>query len=274
MITRIFHPAPALSDVVEFYYYYTIDFSQPAIQYYATPLLQGMAFNIGKQAQHHTYNGKTETIKNQAYLFGQCTCPRVIMGENTGAEIIGVKFRPLGITKITGINMEHMADRTVAAEDLWGHEFESLFDEMQSASCMENAIAALENFLLKKYLKTKVHYRVDSIQNALLLISQQNGNLSIKALQKTVNISRKTLERAFTHTIGIQPKLYARIVRFNAIKGHMDRQPYSKNNLISLAHDYGFYDSSHFTAEFKYFSGITPMEYLKGKNQMYFSTAN
>jgi hypothetical protein len=59
MIDRIFHPIPVLSDVVEYYLYYKIDPTQSAIQYYATPLMQGLVFNFGSKPQHHTFGGKT-----------------------------------------------------------------------------------------------------------------------------------------------------------------------------------------------------------------------
>ncbi len=271
MIYRIFHPLPVLSDVVDYYLYYKIDTNRPAIQQYATPLLQGMVFNFEKQPQYHIYNGKTVTLYNQAYLFGQGTCPRTIREDHNGVKILGVKFKPLGMTKITGINMEHMADQIIAAEDIWGNEFNLLSDEMLSAPSLEEAVSTLEKFLIKKYIKTNLHHRIENTRKALSMITQQKGNITIKSLQEQTNISRKTLERLFIHSIGIHPKLYSRIVRFNAIKETIDHN-LSEENLTSLALDSGFYDSSHFISEFKKFSGVTPGAYLKSKKQLYFST--
>ena len=270
MIDRIFFPTPVLSDVVDFYLYYTIDPDQPSIQHYATPVMQGLVFNFRKQPQYHSYNGKTFTSRAQAYLFGQCTCPRVVSEDENGAEVLGIKFKPLGISKITGINMEHMANQIVAAEDIWGNEFELLCDEMLSAPSLEKMIAILEKFLIGKFIHTTLYHRVNNAQNALSLITSKNGNISVKSLQEQTNTSRKTLERSFMHYVGIHPKLYTRIVRFNVLKEYMDRN-FLDENLTSLALKFGFYDSSHFIAEFKNFSGTTPTEYLKSKKKLYFS---
>lgn len=98
-------------------------------------------------------------------------------------------------------------------------------------------------------------------ENAITLITSSNGTMDIKTLQSKTNTSRKTLEWTFEHYLGISPK-HSRIVRFNAVKEVMDRMPIMEN-LTPLALDLGFYDSSHFAAEFKCFSGITPPAYLK-----------
>lgn len=271
MIDRIFLPSPVLSDVVAYYLYYKIDPTQSAIQHYATPLMQGLVFNFNPQPQHHTFNNKTLTLQKQAYFFGQCTCPRVVTEDHNGVEVVGVMFKPLGITKITGINMEHMANQIIAADDIWGNRLEFLSDAMQSASSLEYAITVLENFLIEEYLGTNLKSRIDTIRYALSLITEQKGNIPVKLLQEKTSTTRKTLERSFMHGVGIHPKLYARIVRFNAIKEQIDRHPCS-TNLTLLALDFGFYDSSHFSAEFRNFCGITPTEYLNNKRQLYFST--
>jgi AraC-like DNA-binding protein len=262
MIYRIFHPVPVLADVVEHYWYAQLTLDQSAIQHYPTPLMQGLAFNFRKQSEEHSYGGQTQILHKEAYLFGQPTCPRVITTNERGIDILGVKFKPLGITKITGINMECMADQIIAAEDIWGNELELLCDEMQSAPSLEQTLSVLEKFLISKYLSTSLHYRVENAENAITLITGTNGTIDVKTLQSKTNTSRKTLERTFEHYLGISPKLYSRIVRFNAVKEAMDRKP-EIANLTPLAHDFGFYDSSHFAAEFKRFSGTTPSAYLK-----------
>ncbi|WP_027376383.1 helix-turn-helix domain-containing protein [Kaistella palustris] len=262
MIYRVFHPCPELSDVVEYYWYSKVDLENAAVQLYATPLLQGMAFNFKQQSEHHEYNGQTVTLSKQAYIFGQPTCPRVITTSEKGVDIIGVKFKALGISKITGINMEHMADQIIAAEDIWPVGFDFLCDEMQSAPSLEATVEVLEKFLCREMYKTSVHYRIQNAQNAVALITGSCGQLEIADVQNMTNTSRKTLERAFLNYLGLTPKFYARIIRFNALKEYLVSNPQNES-LTSLAYDHGFYDSSHLSAEFKRFSGCTPTGFLK-----------
>ncbi len=262
MIYEIFSPSPVLSDVVEHYWYSKIDLKESIQQHYPTPLLQGLVFNFKNQVESHTYNNKTLTLSKSAYIFGQPVSPRVVTTDKKGIDILGVKFKPLGIPKITGIHMEYFTDSIIPVEDIWGKELDLLCDEMQSTNSLENSFAVLENFLIHKYLHTSLHYRSENTQHALALINKSNGNIRIKTLQEQTGTSRKTLERAFLNYVGIHPKLYTRIVRFNAVKDAIDKASFTKK-ISAASLDYGFYDVSHFISEFKHFAGCTPQDYLK-----------
>lgn len=121
----------------------------------------------------------------------------------------------------------------------------------------------LENFLLKKYVKTKIPTRVESVYNALSLLEFYQGNIDIKTLQSLTNTSRKTLERAFSNYLGLKPKFYAEIIRFNNAKKLIDQS--SDIDITDISYRMGYYDNSHFAAEFKRFSGQSPTEYFKNK---------
>lgn len=261
MIQLLFNPSPLLSEIVAHFWYSKVDLSGAVLQHYPTPLLQGLTFNFRRLEEHHAYNDKVVTLSKQAYFFGQPTGPREATTHKEGIEILGVKFKPLGIAKVTGINMEHLADQIIAAEDIWGREVELLCDAMQSAHGLAGAIQVLETFLLDKYNKTRLHYRIDQVKDVLSLIEQTHGAITIKELQYQTNITRKTLERAFLNFAGLPPKLYSQIVRFNAAKDGLDKMLASQN-LSDWAYDIGYYDGSHFAAAFKRFSGVTPREYI------------
>lgn len=261
MIYRVFPPCPPLSAVVSHFWYSKVKLSGSVIQHHPTPLLQGLVFNFRRQEERHAYNNQVIALHKQAYLFGQPVSPREVTTHKDGIDIIGVSFKPLGIAKITGIQMEHIADGIIAAEDIWGRELEWLCDEMQSAACLEDALQVLETFLLARYTRTRLHYRVDNVRHALSLIEQSHGTVSIKDLQYQTHTSRKTLERAFLNYVGLKPKLYSEIVRYNAAKDWIDKT-FTDQRIAAFAYDSGYYDGSHFAAEFRRFSGVTPREYI------------
>lgn len=266
MIYKIFKPIPALNDIVDHFWYSKIELNSAIIQHYPTPLLQGLVFNFTQKEEHHAYRNEVVSLYKNAYIFGQPICPRVITTHHQGVDILGVKFKPLGITRVSGINMEYMADKIIAAEDVWGNEVESLCDEMQSAPQLEDSIKVLERFLLHKYFSTRLHYRVENVENSLLLMEQSYGQISVRDIQMLTNTSRKTLERAFLNYVGLTPKLYASIVRFNAVKERIDKGV-KWEPITNIALEGGYFDSSHFAAEFKRFSSLTPKEYIQNITQ-------
>ena len=137
-----------------------------------------------------------------------------------------------------------------------------LFEQMQSMAKVEQRIAILEKFLLKKCSEIRLHYRVNNVENALSLIKNLKGSIGVSKLMYETNTSRRTLERAFKNYLGITPKLYCELTRFNAAKELMDTNLLNQN-LSGLAFDLNYCDGSHFSAEFKRFADMTPMEYIK-----------
>ena len=262
MISECYNPIDGLKDIVEYYWNTKVTLNSTVVHYYPPPLLQGLAFSFQKQHEKHEFGDKKIELDKHSYFFGQPTCRRTITNSGSEIDILGVKLTPLGIVKLTGIQMENMANSIVNANDVWGSDFSMLFEQMQSMAKVEQRIAILEKFLLKKCSKIRLHYRVNNVENALSLIKNLKGSIGVSKLMYETNTSRRTLERAFKNYLGITPKLYCELTRFNAAKEWMDTNLLNQN-LSGLAFDLNYCDGSHFSAEFKRFADMTPMEYIK-----------
>ncbi len=91
-------------------------------------------------------------------------------------------------------------------------------------------------------------------------IQQQHGNERMKLLKEGGDRSARTLERSFLTTVGLRPKVVARIVRLRRIIQLMQEEP--DTSLAALAFDAGYYDQAHFNREFKSFTGKSPRDYF------------
>lgn len=262
MICNFYKPIPALAEIVERYWYLKMDATNAALQHYATPMMQCLAFNFYAGQDFQATSNKVIKLDKPFYFFGQQTSARFMGSNEKRVHALGVKFKPLGITKLTGINMQYMANNIIGADDVWGREVESLGDEVQSAGSDKRAIDVLEMFLLKKFVQNKLHDRINRVDHALSLIERSHGAINICDLQHESNTSKKTLERAFMNYLGINPKLYSRIIRFNAAKKWIDKS-FKNQNFSRLAYNLDYCDGAHFSAEFKRFSDMTPTEYLQ-----------
>jgi AraC-like DNA-binding protein len=256
----IYFPCEELSEIVECYWHCTTMPGKCVKQHYATPLLQGMAFNFLKLHEYHEFDNKKLCLDKVGYIFGQPTSSRLITSDLKGVAIFGVKFKPLGINKVTGINMAHLANKIISLEDIWPNEMDFLYDEMQSALDIMGCIAVLEKFLVQKLLKSRFHYKQEVVEEALSHIQSHKGSLKIDVLQRETYTAKKTLQRAFTECIGITPKLYSRIIRFNHAKVLIEQC--QKLDTLDIATQLNYYDQSYFSSEFKQFSGITPTVYF------------
>lgn len=101
---------------------------------------------------------------------------------------------------------------------------------------------------------------------AVNIIVRQKGNVTIEHLADQVNVSRQFLSRQFSERIGISPKHFARIVRFNALHRFLASQP--KTRLVDVTYNFGYFDQSHFIKDFIEFMGMSPSEYLVLSTEM------
>jgi AraC-like DNA-binding protein len=103
------------------------------------------------------------------------------------------------------------------------------------------------------------------LEHTLSTIHTTQGQITVQQICDHFDIYPKRLEREFKKHIGITPKFYSRIVRFNhaltAIHQH------THMHWIDLVYELGYFDQAHFIKEFAYFLGQTPQTYQSSLTQ-------
>jgi AraC-like DNA-binding protein len=85
-------------------------------------------------------------------------------------------------------------------------------------------------------------------------------------MEKSTGLGVRRLERKSARHLGVSPKTFARIVRFNgvtdaaAIPGPPD--------WVRLAGDFGFADQPHLVREFESLSGLTSADYMHAADEL------
>ena len=134
----------------------------------------------------------------------------------------------------------------------------TLFFEKLSRTELLNGKAALFHSLLEPCLPLT---QVNTLTGYMLSkINETQGNVRIHELAEELHYSERHLSRVFLDSMGISPKTFARIVRFqNAIDAIMNQTMHSLcDSIIEL----GYSDQAHFQREFKQYTGITPKRFL------------
>jgi transcriptional regulator GlxA family with amidase domain len=98
------------------------------------------------------------------------------------------------------------------------------------------------------------------LDDILEKIQQSGGQLSICELCEKEKISMRKLERSFNEVVGVSPKVYMRLVRFNRVFKLIQQEDLSKAESTYLC---GYFDQAHFNKDFKTFSGEDPGTYFK-----------
>lgn len=116
-----------------------------------------------------------------------------------------------------------------------------------------------ESMLLKQFSPALAIHPV--INYAVNHITAKPEVAIIKNIACQTGYSHKHLVALFEKYVGVSPKSFLRILRFQKAVREMENT--GKADLTRLALDCGYYDQSHFISDFKTFSGYTPLVYSK-----------
>lgn len=265
---KTYPPTPALSSIVDYYWRSVVSLCDALTQEVHTPLMQGMTFNLNRLQEKMVFTDKTLDMTGYCYLFGQPMANRLSLSNPRGIDILGVKFKTHGLYILTAMDMTYLADDLVLAEDIWPkEEVAGLCEAMYEAVDTTGMIAILEHFLIQKCRHHEHLFQDRRIAFATRHMEKESGR-SLRDIQALTYLSERTLERHFKSRIGMSPKTYQRICRYNAVKARLDEAPVV--SWPELIYSYGYYDQSHFIKEFKRFAGKTPQEYTDAKTQPLF----
>lgn len=255
-----YFPCEALQDIVEFYWHSKCDLNESLVQEMYTPTFQALSFNLSGWHEDIVSETTDLCMDKASYIIGQPLSKRVSVSNPNGINILGVKFTSLGLYLLTGIDMKHISDKIIDAAEIWNAEISLLHEEMLSKKTTYKQIAAIEHFLIGK---RKQHCKDERIAllNHTLHQMEHNNIFSVTHLRENNFISKKTFERYFQNYIGVSPKQYANICRFNNVRTYLDGLG-TEADWNGIAFDFGYYDQSHLIREFKRYAGKTPSEYF------------
>jgi AraC-like DNA-binding protein len=160
--------------------------------------------------------------------------------------------------------MNEMADRVVDADLLWGNDFALLRERLLEVNDIGLKFSVAENFLLENF-RSKLTIN-PAVEYALAEIIRRPDQINLKRLNQDIGYSQKHFIGMFKRRVGIAPKAYLKIIRFQ--KAITEIELRKEVNWTIIAQDCGFYDQAHFINDFKFFSGFTPAEYVRSKNEI------
>jgi AraC-like DNA-binding protein len=166
---------------------------------------------------------------------------------------IRVDFLPGAMYRILNVPMHELADGGFDALDFFDAEMRSVNERLQNLCTMEEGKNIVEEFLLKRIIGLSKALPFDAAIRALLIT---NGAMSIEKTASLSCLSLKQFERTCKERIGMNPKFYARILRFS--KAYRLREDLPQISWLQIAHEAGYFDQMHMVRDFKIFAGVNP----------------
>ncbi len=187
----------------------------------------------------------------------------ISISAESGSEMMIIQFLPGGSFPFLKIPVNELQDIVIDAELILGNKFIELRDRINETNEIKRKFDIVEYWFLKKY---EEKFEPDDVIK--LTIDKIKRNPSVENLQiirDSTGYSQKQFIHIFKKYVGLTPKLYQRIVRFNHVLTEIKTFNYA--NWTSLALDCGYYDQAHFIREFREFSGFNPAKYLRDHSE-------
>lgn len=252
----IFHkhiPAAPLNDYVECIVY--VEGNNKGVGFPKTAM--SLAFNLNSSfklyddAQFHRF------IDYKKYwVAGLQTKPTYV--ENYGeSKMLVIQFRTFGACVFLNQPLKYFTNNYTDLDCVFGQEADDVWDQLIEAKTVNEKFLAAEKFLHRKFSTCIIPHKklIASLDKVC------NENISVNALCKHYNISRKHLNFLFQEYLGVSPKTLSSLNRFQTILQTISK--YRTEKLTTLAYELDFFDQAHFNNNFKRFTGIKPNDYIK-----------
>jgi AraC-like DNA-binding protein len=173
---------------------------------------------------------------------------------------MGVHFRPGGAFPFFRVPPSELADQSVALDALWGPAAAELRERLLASATPEGKFRVLEACLLQQLAKPLERHPAVGFG-----IQELRGSQSVACVVDRVGLSQRRFIQLFGEQVGLTPKLFGRVSRFQRVVQTVHRA--GEVDWADLALDCGYYDQAHFIHDFQAFSGITPTTYFLQRTQ-------
>lgn len=195
------------------------------------------------------------------FLYGQTIRPIEILARGSCNTII-VFLAPQAVRTLFGIQAYHLRDGCLDFDLMHFQGARHLKDQIREAPDLFAKADKLCGFitqLAQRYATdpdANVHFAAQELLTT-------RGHTALRDLQTELRISERSFERRFKEYVGISPRLFARICKFQSALQQLESSEYAK--LSDVAYDHHYSDQSHFIRTFREFTGMTPSEYREAR---------
>jgi AraC-like DNA-binding protein len=170
-----------------------------------------------------------------------------------------IVFQPGALYRLTGIPSFELTNTFIDAEAVWGKEIRNVYEEMCNYEEIEPTIKLAESFLLKLIEKSKLNpHSIDKVSQRLF---QQPKLMSVDDWADEACLSVRQFNRVFMERVGVSPKVYARIVRFE--RAFRLKNAHPDWDWLSIALACGYYDYQHLVKDYKDFTFLNPTDFFE-----------
>jgi AraC-like DNA-binding protein len=173
--------------------------------------------------------------------------------------MFNIRFQPGALHQWLRIPMHELVHSNIDAESILGSSVSGLADRLANTETIEDLVSIVENYFWRKFQQMRHYEHPGDAIARFVLDNSFYGSLS--QLASMACLSASQLERKFIKLVGVTPRLFIRLSRFQQAFMLKNQQP--ALDWLSVALQSGYHDYQHMVKDFKEFAGTTPNHLLR-----------
>lgn len=171
-----------------------------------------------------------------------CTVDEHSFYSHSGSQLFGVRFYAWTAGLLSRRDFTHGEQNQ---SDGYFSGMEELRIAVRGAQSFEERVSAVEKCLLKRIDEVRAD---NNLLNAVDFIVDNRGSVNISELCMHTAISARTLERLFDRSVGVSPKTFSSLVRYQMLWRDIVRGGF---DVLDAVEKYGYSDQSHLLNDFR-----------------------
>lgn len=255
MLVRVHVPPPPLAAFVECLWEQSGDPPSHAMERVVPSATCELVIALHERPLRVGSRDDTVATVGNAALCGAQSVPLLVDTQSQG-RLIGVHFKPGGAFSFFSSPAAAMRDACLPLDDLWGAGARQLREQLIEAPSSAARFARLEQALLRRLEPAaRRHAAV-----GLGLRALAEPAIPVAAVTRASGLSPRRFGELFQREVGLAPKVYARLCRFQRVLRQLDAG--GAYSWVETALTHGYFDQAHLIRDFRQFAGMTPTAYL------------
>jgi AraC-like DNA-binding protein len=254
--TAVSLPAPALRPFISQYAGFRFSGLPPGVHVGLPSTDVELIFSLGRPIDVLRMPNSSQQPSAFTALVGGLQDAPVHVRQTGEAFGLHVFIKPYGVRPILGVAGADIASLVLNLSDVWPNGAGDLTEMLLGADSWQQRFAVLDQAFVCKLNPTSpppdIHWAWQRLANS-------HGSVPVHVLADEIGYSRRHFGDRFRETIGVTPKLAARLFRFERACCLISEQ---KGCLADVAIASGYYDQPHLTREWHALAGCSPAAWI------------
>lgn len=213
-------------------------------------------FDFGDLLTVHSPGGRYGARRRS--IVGPHTRGGVSLRFDGDIDTFAIFLQPSALWYLFRVPVSDLMEAHYDADDVIGNGASRLWNTLAATTDFNRRVEIAEQFLAPYAGRAA---RGTTISSAATILAREGGRITVPGLASRVQLSVRQLERSFIREIGITPKRFARVARFQAALDARVTAPH--RSWLEIATETGYFDQMHLIHEFQSLGGSPPTNTLK-----------